>query len=234
VYRLPQSVRGWEMVGKDEVLAPEIIEALGTNLYISRVYVRQADAAAGLDAAGVRLHVAYYTGTPDTVPHVPDRCFTAGGANGSIDRSRQVALRGSQYFARDDESWAMVRFEPYEVRVPETDFDVTCFNYAVAQQHSALGALSAAEPEVRGNVIYFFAANGRFLASPNDVRVQGFDPSDAHAYYCKIEVSVNVPEPERAVQISSEFLSAMMPEILRCLPDWVEVTQGRWPPPSTP
>jgi len=61
--------------------------------------------------------------------------------------------------------------------------------------------------------------------------LQGFDPRDSHAYYCKVEVAVNVADAEEALRIANVFLSAMMPELLRCLPDWVEVTEGRWPPP---
>ncbi len=225
LYMLPAEIRGWSMEGKDERLSPDVEAELGTQDYISRRYVRAED------GQRVRLHVAYYTGTPDTVPHVPDRCFMAGGATGTrVDRSRQLVLSGQHYFERDDTWWGITPVDPYEVRVPAMQFNATCFTYFPPRSSFSLSPAELTDDSLRANVIYFFAANGRFLASPNDVRLQGFDPRDRHAYYCKIEVGVDgVSDPERAMAVASEFLSAMMPEILRCLPDWVDVVEGRWP-----
>lgn len=80
-------------------------------------------------------------------------------------------------------------------------------------------------------MIYFFAANGRFLATPDHVRLQGFDLADRYSYYCKIEVGVHlVKDPEQAVELAGRFLSELLPEIMTCLPDWVDVLEGRWPP----
>ena len=75
-----------------------------------------------------------------------------------------------------------------------------------------------------------FAANGKFLPGPDHVRAQGFDPRDKYAYYCKIEVQVpGASDPELVRQRAGDFLSAMLPEIMACLPDWTDVTEGRWP-----
>ena len=46
-----------------------MVEELGTNLYLSRDYERRDDR--------VNVHVAYYTGLIDDVPHVPERCWAA-------------------------------------------------------------------------------------------------------------------------------------------------------------
>ena len=61
-----------------------MLEELGTTNYISRVY--RDGGADNPQGTQVRLHIAYYTGTPDTVPHVPERCDTAGGAT-AIDKT---------------------------------------------------------------------------------------------------------------------------------------------------
>ena len=80
------------------------------------------------------------------------------------------------------------------------------------------------------NVIYFFVANGKFVPTPEWVRAEAFDPTDHYSYYCKIEVRLHhVADRDVAVERTSEFLSVMMPEILACLPDWIDVTEGRWP-----
>ena len=76
-------------------------------------------------------------------------------------------------------------------------------------------------------MIYFFSANGRYLASPNDVRRAGINIRDKYAYYCKIEILVqNAPQIEQALEVTNDFLTAMLPSIMACLPDWVEANGG--------
>jgi len=74
---IPTRLDEWTKSGNDEVFSAEIIEALDTEDYLSRTYVRRAP-----DGRGdwvVSVHLAYYTGMIDAIPHVPDRCFEAGG-----------------------------------------------------------------------------------------------------------------------------------------------------------
>ena len=70
-------VGGWEMVFEGPKLSAEMVEELGTDLYLDRKYAF-GDAP---DAPLMNLHIAYYTGMIDAVPHVPDRCLVAGGFN---------------------------------------------------------------------------------------------------------------------------------------------------------
>lgn len=102
---MPAEVGPWVQVTIDTPMPPEIEHELGTKDYIQRVYVdtRKADpeileqwrtaetrteelrhrlhnSVLSRDPRGaVTLHVAYYTGGVDTVPHIPDRCMVAGG-----------------------------------------------------------------------------------------------------------------------------------------------------------
>jgi hypothetical protein len=67
------------------------------------------------------------------------------------------------------------------------------------------------------------------------VRFQGFSLTDEYSYYCKIEVGINlVGDKELARQRASDFLSDFLPQVMACLPDWVDVTEGRWPPNDEP
>jgi len=80
------------------------------------------------------------------------------------------------------------------------------------------------------NVLYFFAANGKYMHTPELVRLNGFDPRDRYAYFCKIEVGVpGVADPDEASRVAEAFLTRMLPEIMACLPDWREVKAGRYP-----
>ena len=52
-----------------------MVESLGTDKYLTRSYALDGDPAKGT----MLLHLAYYTGMIDTVPHIPERCWGAGG-----------------------------------------------------------------------------------------------------------------------------------------------------------
>ena len=221
LYLLPKKVGSWEMFKDHGRVSTEQEEALGTREYISRIYrdVTQPD---GVPGSYVELHTAYYTGTPDTVPHVPDRCFVAGGARGTTSRGT-LLLTGPQYH-KEASGWsAKSKLLSAPVHLPQTHIDSTMFTFSHPEA-----------PSRYHNVAYFFAANGKYLRSPDLVRFHGFDPRDRYSYYCKIEVRVyDIKDPQQAVERASSFFSAMMPEIMACLPDWVEVTEGRWPEPGT-
>ena len=105
VLSLPGELGPWVQVSIDAPMPPEIEHELGTKEYVQREYVdtRQADpdvleqwrgspqkteelrkalrnSVLSKNPRGmVTLHVAYYTGGVDTVPHIPDRCMVAGG-----------------------------------------------------------------------------------------------------------------------------------------------------------
>lgn len=66
---------GWKQVGKDQQLSDAVIEELGTKNYLDRAYVFQNDPTRGM----LQVHIAYYTGMIDTVPHIPERCWGAAG-----------------------------------------------------------------------------------------------------------------------------------------------------------
>ena len=65
----------WDMVGESRKFSAEVIEELGTALYLDRRYVDTESP----DKRWMSVHIAYYTGMIDAVPHVPDRCTGATG-----------------------------------------------------------------------------------------------------------------------------------------------------------
>jgi hypothetical protein len=56
-----------------------------------------------------------------------------------------------------------------------------------------------------------------------------FDRSSQYAYYCKIQLTI-LSDPQSTLEdfnaIASEFISELLPEIMKCLPDWAEVTKS--------
>jgi len=218
LFRIPTKVRGWEMISEDPRLSKEALESLGTKQYISRVYKDTGRANTSAESFA-RLHVAYYTGTPDTVPHVPDRCFVGAGMD-RIGRELIMLELTGPGLRQTDDGWASVStLNPKGVRLPDVNIQATIFTF-----------VNPARPTQLSNVVYFFAANGNYLPTPEWVRAKGFDPRDRYSYYCKIEVGMfGVGDTRVASERVEAFLSVMLPEIMACLPDWADVTAGRWP-----
>ena len=73
---IPLRLGNWRAEGEGPPLTAEIVEELGTDRYIDRAYRR---GEARPTAPVMSLHITYYTGLIDAVPHVPDRCLVAGG-----------------------------------------------------------------------------------------------------------------------------------------------------------
>ncbi|MCC7204636.1 MAG: exosortase/archaeosortase family protein [Phycisphaeraceae bacterium] len=218
---LPQQVGSWKMVREEGPLPADIVKALGTEEYLMRQYFDESTP----NQAGslLVLHVTYYTGTPDTVPHVPDRCFVAGGVRPVETTSRTLRLSGPQFRPTEggylvDTQLALRVAATGGAFLPGLEIPATVFTFDDPNR-----------PEVRSNAIYFFVANGRYFGSPNDVRRAGFDPMDKYSYHAKVEVQVyQMGDAARAAARVESFLSQMLPEIMTALPDWRAVTSGQY------
>lgn len=224
---LPTETANWRREGRDEVMSAEVLETLGTQNYVSRVYVEKSPPG-DRPARALQLHCAYYTGTIDTVPHVPERCFVGGGM--SIDGATKIVRIPLDMgrFPVDDTVDATVhggeirqgRLQTHAyVRMPrELDglkMNVTSFRDAAGR---------------RLNAGYFFLANGGHVPTANDVRQLAFKLQDSYSYYAKVQVlSSQVESADELAELAAEFLNEMLPDIVRRTPDWVEVVEGRYP-----
>lgn len=109
VSAIPTAVPGWERVGSDLLASAEVLEELGTRNYLTRTYL-------GRDASGrsraITLHLTYYTGMVDTVPHVPERCMTGSGSSLVPQGSRPVKLFDDEARARLAPRWTRLAGTP--------------------------------------------------------------------------------------------------------------------------
>lgn len=234
VSSIPTETEGWVMVGpSNAVLSEEMVEELGTSNYLMRAY-EQKKADPGKPKAVVQLHLAYYTGVIDTVPHVPERCMTAHGM-------QPVSLAEELPVALDKTTWRIdegVEKDPQGVPVytGRTSRYSDRPNLRVRLPRGIEGLrmrfstfdVGAQSKSVAG---YFFMANGGLTPSPEGVRVLAFKLQDDYAYYLKVQTTVtgNVDAAE-AARLSGQLLTELMPDIARCAPDWVEVESGAYPP----
>ena len=216
---IPETLGKWICVSKDQV-TDDVQQELGTNMYIMRFYINSEvvekddiavfagkDSRARIeylsklrekyknrfDRAVISFAVTYYTGKADTVAHIPERCYTADG------------------------------YEPTETQTerwhiglpsrPDGDMDVRYISFE--DQVSA--------SRVTRNVAYFFQTNGEYTSDPTVVRLKLQDLFRKHAYYSKIELMIQDKEREESAAAMRDFLTAAMPEVEKCLPNWSAV-----------
>ena len=216
----------------DELYGPEMLETLGTDMYLARNYES--------DGARVNVHVAYYTDQIDDVPHVPERCFAAAGLTQSmpprafeLDVSFDGALldEASPVNAATREPYPRIETtdavgNPVTVHLPVGDLRMTVTEFQPEPEKT---------PRLRQVGGYFFVANGRVAPSAKDVRFLAFDPNEEYAYYCKVQLTITgaigAGEGEEAVvekfvRIAEDLMPELLPAVMECLPDWPEIEAG--------
>jgi hypothetical protein len=218
---------------KDGIFGVEMIESLGTDKYLDRKYES--------DGELLIVHVAYYTGMIDDVPHVPERCWDAAGLSQSMvatvfdlavdypaattEGSPINGATGKPY-PRIESIDAVGNVVPIHLPVGDADGVV---RMTVTEFENARG-----DPSSRQVGGYFFIANGRIAPSARDVRFMAFDPSEKYAYYCKVQLSylgrLVAGEPDDAVvkrfiEAAEDMLPRLIPEVMKCLPDWPSVEE---------
>ena len=222
---LPNKIGDWERTGNDIRFDSAGVEALGTELYLSRVY-GNADPA----IPAIQLHIAYYTGQVDAVPHIPDRCMVAGGFVPFTAEPRTLSLDIDMDGWETDsvETLSGIRYPivwganndtgaDELIRLPIGDYELRTTEFS----HPQLG-------DSRVFAGYFFVANGKTTAYPERIRLLAFDRSSVYAYYCKIQFTIRGPSHFTADQFStivSDFASRLLPEVMKCLPDWAKLVQ---------
>ena len=217
---LPMQINGWQRAGDDIRYDAAGVEALGTELYLSRMYL-----STNRSSPPVQLHVAYYTGQVDAVPHVPDRCMVAGGFAPLTSEPLTFSLDIDQSTWTEDETerldgipYRVVKEDEETIRLPFGDFELRTTEFShpqIGNDHVFAG--------------YFFIANGKTTSYPERIRLLAFDRSSQYAYYCKIQFTIRGDRDfttEQFVDIVSTFTTQMLPEIMVCLPDWAEVNSS--------
>lgn len=219
---IPTKLGRWERVGADSVFSSTLIEELGTRRYLDRVYAVDGDPAKG----AVHVHIAYYTGTIDAVPHIPERCWAVGGleltrnSEGTpiaVDQSAWRPANGdgsSRYRVTTVKDPVTADLE--DVTMPVGDLSLTTIEFQDPKQ-----------PKRRQVGGYYFIANGALARTSYDVRAMAFNLTDRYAYYCKIQLMKSglvedadgsLLEPFKSD--AAEILTALTPQLMRCLPDW--------------
>jgi hypothetical protein len=226
---IPTTLGRWQKLGDDQLMDAAMVESLGTDKYLTRSYALDGDAAKGV----IVLHLAYYTGMIDTVPHIPERCWGAGGLV-QLGEPVQLALDMPLMRAVPDVGPRnSTTGEPYpvaEVTDPVTRVTdrVALPLGDVAMTLTTFQDRRSSRTEQLGG--YFFIANGRLTATTFGVRGLAFNMNDRYAYYCKVQLSARYPVGDSPSSVafkaqSEDFLTQLLPQLMRRLPDWPAVEQ---------
>ena len=223
---IPKRLHDWEAAGPDVKLTAEYEESLGTRKYIDRAYRREMGTS---NEQIIHVHIAYYTGLIDAVPHVPDRCLAAGGwVTVGLPRNIDLSLDQSDW-RPDPDHVNLGTDQPYQrltfshhvtgrsvtVRMPVGDFKLRTTEFRGGDRL-----------EQRIFAGYFFIANGRTTPWPEGVRRLAFDLTTQYAYFAKIQFTMFVPPDktgEEFVADVADLANELLPELMWCLPDWAEV-----------
>lgn len=223
----PGSAARWEQIGPDRPMSGEEMAALGSSNAISRVYQR-VDTIGTDDPVAFELHAVYYTGMIDAVPHVPERCVVAGGGEMSfgpritkvpVDLTPEAGViaeeREDGSVRYSDRSGVTYQRIPLPRGIEDLSMSISAF-----EQHGSEQKIWAG---------YFFIANGGVVASANGVRGLAYRLDSDYAYYAKIQFSsVTVDSAEELAELTADALRDLLPEIMRCVPNWDEVEAGTW------
>ena len=221
---IPPVLGSWESLYERPPMSAELVEELGTSDYFDRIYAKDGDPAEGW----LNVHLAYYTGMIDAVPHIPDRCFVAGGY--------QMATRPeNDALPLDTSGWQEVpglvneaTGLPYltcsyphpimpgrqiTVHMPVGEFQLRTLEFSDDEK-----------PDQRIYGGYFFIANGCTTPTPEGVKRLAFRRTDKYAYYCKVQfhtVDRDMTQ-QRFVELVADLLGPLLPQVMNRLPDWPE------------
>ena len=220
---IPAHLGPWVQVSKDEPLAHDVQDTLGTDRYVMRFYVdsrlvpperlaefdgKDSHERDGLvqrlqleqPAAVVKCDVTYYTGMVDTVAHIPERCYEADGYLPSSTET--VALTAGPSFAGNDGGHAV---------------EASFLNF-----EDQTGAA-----RVTKRVAYFFRVDGQWESDSLGVRRRLQDLRSTHGFYSKVELMMQLGDRDQCVARLSDFVTAALPQIDKCYPDWATVEGKR-------
>lgn len=228
---IPTKIGRWKRIGTDSRLGEAMVESLGTRFYLDRHYAIDGNPDNGV----LTLHIAYYTGMVDAVPHVPERCWGAAGLSMvtqprailmPIDKSKWDLESGPKNKVTGEIYPVVSVLDPVTRRkesvflpIGETEMSVTVFQ---DEQNPKLHLVGG----------YLFIANARLTSSPYVVKTFAFDLSSRYSYYCKVQCSMLLSESEEVVEkwteLTADLLSEILPILMRRLPDWtlIEATKS--------
>lgn len=149
------------VLDKQKIANPDVEKELGTDDYIQWI-LEDKSVDTSDPARYAHLFITYYTGNPDKVPHVPDWCYVGSGGIVSDSKNQYVTVPGIGLADEDD-------------ALPVRTLTIQLPGSAIGQRQSR-------------TVTYFFAVNGAYRCTRNQVRLLQNNFRDKYTYFSKVEI----------------------------------------------
>jgi len=178
------TLRPYRVLRRD-VLEPMVVDALGTDQYLSWA-LEDTSVAEAHPLRYAQLFVTYYSGGHNLVPHTPDVCFMGAGyepAQRHENREIEVLALGSGAEAVPIRLCTFARTKVFGARYV--------------------------------SVVYTFNCNGRFVATRNGVRILANSPANTYAYFSKVEVSFPRATREESVLGAQKIFNRVLPVLVK-------------------
>jgi hypothetical protein len=173
-----------------KIQSNDIVDSLGTSDYIQWVLTDKE--AKPDDPAGTFMLFITYYGKADSVPHVPEECYTGGG-------------------------YRQIRSDPITFEVDRSVGDRTV--PAQIPGRYVVFARTGSDPWALGSsfpVLYLFSVNGQYTNTRTEARlILGANLRGKHSYFSKIEMVFNQtrsqPDERSAIKSCGKLLTALLP-----------------------
>ena len=183
----------------DRKLPEDSVLALGTEVYLVRDYF-DSQSTEELTPM-VSVFSTYYTGKPELVPHVPERCQAATGYTQTGSETFEVIVP--------------------DVGLPDDKLTVRASTFTGVDTRSGRSRSFA--------IIYFFVANGEYFDDWVRVRLHLNAPQayfwDKYSYYGFFRLTFpQSNDKEQCIAAAKKFLKLGFPEMIQVWPDWDELS----------
>jgi Protein of unknown function (DUF3485) len=249
LHEIAPSFGDWVQVSRDEPLQHDVQEVLNTDKYVFRDYVNVAQDSG---ACGLALLVYLHKDDPQqklddlrsaymTKSTADRQAMLVGELKDKTTDERKEALYHVQeqypnavinmavtYYTGlvdtvahiPDRCYIADGFEP-------TDYEVPTWTLASGQALTVRFINfqdSSGTARIDRSVAYFFQVNGRWESDPLGVRRSLQNLLEKYGYYAKVELMTLDPDHQESATTMTQFLSAAMPEVQKCMPNWAAVT----------
>lgn len=201
----------YEVVHKSKITNKEVEKALGTDEYI-QWELMDTNEPANSPVRYCSLFITYYTGNPDQVPHVPEECYTGGGAQRLGTEDFKCTLSADA-------------FEKLNEIIKYKDSYIPTRRLKFGNKNGSLWSMNQ-----NFDVFYFFKVNGNYAGTRDSAR--GYlqrNFSSRYSYFSKVEwkfynrtgYGAVYPTAEQAKAASKKLMSVILPIIEENhWPDW--------------
>ena len=239
----------WVQVSRDEPLQHDVQEVLNTDKYIFRDYVNVSQDAG---SCGLMLLNSLHHDDPEAKLDALKAQYMAKSTadrqkmlvdelkDKTTDERKEALFSVQEAYPNAVVNMAVTYYTGLVdtvAHIPDrcyiadgfepTDYEVPTWTLADGRKFTVRFINfqdSSGTQRIDRSVAYFFQVNGRWENDPLGVRRSLQNLLEKYGYYAKVELMTLDPNHEESATTMTAFLSAAIPEVEKCMPNWQKVT----------